>query len=118
MHRFLALLLAVLGLVLLGAIPADAATKNAGIPGLTPYGGYLGNYLAPDAVTFIEWAQPALGAIEEPTIIHLGHETPTTRRAGIRGPVAGKTRVWPTTTPRSRATKESARSCGPPSRTL
>ena len=27
---------------------ADAATKNAGIPGLTPYGGYLGNYLAPD----------------------------------------------------------------------
>lgn len=50
----------------------------------------IDDYLAPDAVTFIEWAQPALGSIEEPTIIHLGHETPTTRRAGIRGPVAGR----------------------------
>jgi len=48
MCRLLALLLAVLGLVLLGALPAEAATKNAGIPDLTPYGGYLGNYLAPD----------------------------------------------------------------------
>jgi len=28
--------------------PATAATKAAGIPGLTPDGGYLGNYLAPD----------------------------------------------------------------------
>lgn len=48
MRRLLALLLAVLGLLLLGAVPAHAATKNAGIPDLTPYGGYLGNYLAPD----------------------------------------------------------------------
>lgn len=30
------------------ATPAHAASKNAGIPGLTPDGGYLGNYLAPD----------------------------------------------------------------------
>lgn len=28
--------------------PADAATKHAGFPDITPYGGYLGNYLAPD----------------------------------------------------------------------
>lgn len=48
MRRLLALLLAVVGLVLLGVLPAEAATKNAGIPDLTPYGGYLGNYLAPD----------------------------------------------------------------------
>lgn len=48
------------------------------------------DYLGPDAVTFIEWARPALDAIEEPTIIHLDHETPATRRAGIRGPVAGR----------------------------
>lgn len=48
MRRLLALALAVLGLLLLGALPADAASKNAGIPDLTPYGGYLGNYLAPD----------------------------------------------------------------------
>ena len=48
MRRLLALVLAVLGLMLLGAIPANAATKHAGVPGLTPYGGYIGNYLAPD----------------------------------------------------------------------
>lgn len=48
MRRLLALILAVLGLLLLGSLPAHAATKNAGIPDLTPYGGYLGNYLAPD----------------------------------------------------------------------
>jgi tRNA threonylcarbamoyladenosine biosynthesis protein TsaE len=50
----------------------------------------IDDYLAPDAVTFIEWAQPALEAVEEPTIIHLDHETPTTRRAEVRGPVAGR----------------------------
>jgi len=49
--RLLALLLTVLtlaGLGLTSALPAEAATKHAGIPNLTPYGGYLGNYLAPD----------------------------------------------------------------------
>jgi hypothetical protein len=46
----LPLLLALAGcFVLLGSpAPAHAATKHAGIPDLTPYGGYLGNYLAPD----------------------------------------------------------------------
>ena len=48
------------------------------------------DYLGQDAVTFIEWAQPALGTIEEPTIIHLDHETPVTRRVGISGPIAGR----------------------------
>ncbi|MCU1409842.1 MAG: hypothetical protein JWR04_549 [Rhodoglobus sp.] len=49
--RLLALLLTVLALAGLGltsALPAEAATKHVGIPNLTPYGGYLGNYLAPD----------------------------------------------------------------------
>jgi hypothetical protein len=30
------------------AVPASAATTGAGISGITPYGGYLGNYIAPD----------------------------------------------------------------------
>lgn len=49
--RLLAVLLTALALAGLGlttALPAEAATKHAGIPDLTPYGGYLGNYLAPD----------------------------------------------------------------------
>lgn len=50
----------------------------------------IDDYIGPDAVTFIEWAEPALGAIEEPTVVHLGHETPETRRAEVRGPVAGR----------------------------
>ena len=48
------------------------------------------DYLGPEAVTFIEWAEPALGAVEEPTLVHLDHETPATRRATVRGPVAGR----------------------------
>jgi tRNA threonylcarbamoyladenosine biosynthesis protein TsaE len=48
------------------------------------------DYLGPDAVTFIEWARPALGAVDHPTVVHLGHESPVTRRADIRGPVAGR----------------------------
>jgi hypothetical protein len=53
-HRLLALGLATLvALVGLGSIdwggsPAAAATTGAGYPGITPYGGYLGNYIAPD----------------------------------------------------------------------
>lgn len=53
-RRLFALTLAVLvALVGLGSIdsggsPAAAATTGAGYPGITPYGGYLGNYIAPD----------------------------------------------------------------------
>ncbi|HEV2744031.1 MAG TPA: tRNA (adenosine(37)-N6)-threonylcarbamoyltransferase complex ATPase subunit type 1 TsaE [Rubrobacter sp.] len=46
------------------------------------------DYLGPDAVTFIEWAEPALDAIREPTVVHLDHEGPGTRRVRLRGPVA------------------------------
>lgn len=48
----------------------------------------LDDYLDPGAVTFVEWAEPALGAIEAPTSIHLSHQTPTERRVGLRGPAA------------------------------
>ena len=48
----------------------------------------LDDYLDPDAVTFIEWADPALDVIEEPTLVRIYHQTPATRRVYIRGPVA------------------------------
>ena len=47
----------------------------------------LDDYLEPSAVTFIEWAAPALDAIENPSIVHISHETPTTRSVSLRGPV-------------------------------
>jgi tRNA threonylcarbamoyladenosine biosynthesis protein TsaE len=50
----------------------------------------IDDYLTPDAVTFIEWARPALGAVEEPTVVHLGHEGPGSRRVVVSGPVAGR----------------------------
>ena len=73
--RLLALLLTVLALAGLGltsALPAEAATKHAGILNLTPYGGYLGNYLAPDGtrVYCIDSALPwPSGTTSGPTTI-------------------------------------------------
>jgi tRNA threonylcarbamoyladenosine biosynthesis protein TsaE len=48
----------------------------------------LEDYLEPDAVTFIEWAAPVLGVLENPSIVRIYHETPTTRRISLRGPAA------------------------------
>ena len=48
----------------------------------------LDDYLDPRAITFIEWAEPALGALTNPSVLHLSHLTPSTRRATLRGPVA------------------------------
>ena len=48
----------------------------------------LDDYIEPDAVTFIEWADPALGAIDNPSLVHIYHETPTTRRVILSGPAA------------------------------
>ena len=48
----------------------------------------LDDYLNPDAVTFIEWAEPALGVIRDPSLVHISHETPITRRISLRGPAA------------------------------
>lgn len=47
----------------------------------------IDDYLDPRAVTFIEWAEPALGLLEDPTLVYLSHETPATRRVELRGPV-------------------------------
>ncbi len=48
----------------------------------------LDDYLDPSAVTFVEWAEPALGLLENPTVISLSHQTPETRRVSLEGPVA------------------------------
>ena len=48
----------------------------------------LEDYMEPDALTFIEWADPALGAIENPSVVLISHETPTTRRVSLEGPAA------------------------------
>ena len=51
----------------------------------------LDEYLDSDAVTFVEWAEPALGLLEEPpTVVELAHATPTTRRVRVLGPAASR----------------------------
>ena len=51
----------------------------------------LDDYLDPEDVTFVEWAsKDALGVIENPTVVLISHQTPTTRRVSILGPVAGR----------------------------
>ena len=47
----------------------------------------LEDYLEPGAITFVEWApKDALGAIENPTLVLISHQTPTTRRVSLAGP--------------------------------
>jgi tRNA threonylcarbamoyladenosine biosynthesis protein TsaE len=48
----------------------------------------LDDYLDPRAITFIEWAEPALGLLEDPTVLALTHETPATRGVKLSGPAA------------------------------
>ncbi len=48
----------------------------------------LDDYLDPKAITFIEWAEPALKILEDPSVLHLSHQTPATRRAALHGPLA------------------------------
>lgn len=50
----------------------------------------IDEYLAPDAVTFIEWAEPALELLERPSLVELFHQTPTTRRVRLAGPAAAR----------------------------
>jgi tRNA threonylcarbamoyladenosine biosynthesis protein TsaE len=47
----------------------------------------LDDYLEPEAVTFIEWAAPALDAIQDPSLVNISHETPTTRSVSLEGPI-------------------------------
>ena len=48
----------------------------------------LDDYLDPRAVTFVEWAEPALALLEDPTVVRISLQTPATRRVNIEGPVA------------------------------
>jgi tRNA threonylcarbamoyladenosine biosynthesis protein TsaE len=49
----------------------------------------LDDYLDPEAITFVEWAsKDALGLIKNPSVVILSHQTPTTRRVSLQGPVA------------------------------
>ncbi|MGB3681428.1 MAG: tRNA (adenosine(37)-N6)-threonylcarbamoyltransferase complex ATPase subunit type 1 TsaE [Rubrobacteraceae bacterium] len=48
----------------------------------------LDDYLDPRAITFIEWAEPALGLLQNPTVVHLSHATPGTRGVELGGPAA------------------------------
>lgn len=50
----------------------------------------LDDYLDPGAVTFIEWADPALDLLRDPTVVRIYHETPTTRRVNVTGPAADR----------------------------
>jgi tRNA threonylcarbamoyladenosine biosynthesis protein TsaE len=50
----------------------------------------IDDYLDPEAITFVEWAEPALEALESvrrPNLVSLTHRTPRTRDARIEGPV-------------------------------
>jgi tRNA threonylcarbamoyladenosine biosynthesis protein TsaE len=46
------------------------------------------DYLEPEAITFVEWAEPALGLMTDPTVVRISHQTPVRRRVSIAGPVA------------------------------
>ena len=48
----------------------------------------LDEYLGPGSVTFIEWAEPALDLLKEPSVVEILHRSPTTRRVRISGPLA------------------------------
>ena len=51
----------------------------------------LDDYLDPDAITFVEWAsKDALGIVEDPTIVHISHQTSTTRTVSLAGAAAGR----------------------------
>jgi len=50
----------------------------------------LDEYLGADSVTFVEWAGPALGLLEEPSVVEIFHRSPATRWVRLSGPVAAR----------------------------
>jgi tRNA threonylcarbamoyladenosine biosynthesis protein TsaE len=50
----------------------------------------LNEYLDADSVTFMEWANPALHLLEEPSVVEILHQTPDTRRVRVSGPLAAR----------------------------
>jgi tRNA threonylcarbamoyladenosine biosynthesis protein TsaE len=47
-------------------------------------------YLDAGSVTFVEWADPALGLLQEPSVVEIFHRSPTTRRVWLSGPIAAR----------------------------
>jgi tRNA threonylcarbamoyladenosine biosynthesis protein TsaE len=50
----------------------------------------LDEYLDVGFVTFMEWANPALHLLEEPSVVEILHRTTTTRRVRLSGPLAAR----------------------------
>jgi tRNA threonylcarbamoyladenosine biosynthesis protein TsaE len=50
----------------------------------------LDEYLGVGSVTFIEWADPALDLLEEPSVVEFFHRSPSTRRVRLSGPLAAR----------------------------
>jgi len=48
----------------------------------------IDDFLDPESITFVEWAEPALGLITDPTVVRISHQTPATRRVSVTGPSA------------------------------
>ncbi len=55
----------------------------------------LDEYLDAGSVTFMEWANPALHLLEEPSVVEIFHRTPTTRRVRLSGPLAPRLSSMP-----------------------
>ena len=50
----------------------------------------LDEYLQPSSVTFVEWADPALGLLEEPSVVEISYRSPETRLVRISGPLLAR----------------------------
>lgn len=59
------------------------------LQGLDPYDALdLDEHLRPDAIAFIEWADPALELLDDPSVILLSHGDGPTRDIRLGGPAA------------------------------
>ena len=47
-------------------------------------------YLDMSSITFVEWANPALALLQEPSVVEIFHRSPTTRRVRLSGPIAAR----------------------------
>ena len=53
----------------------------------------IDDYLDPESITFVEWAEPALGLINNPTVVRIYDQTPAMRRVSMTGPAAERLSV-------------------------
>jgi tRNA threonylcarbamoyladenosine biosynthesis protein TsaE len=47
-------------------------------------------YLDEGSVTFVEWADPALGLLQESSVVEIFYRSPTIRRVRLSGPIASR----------------------------